>query len=771
MAKPLRVLGITVALVFALVISAIIAIVIFFDANAYRSNISEGVKNATGRDLKIEGEIELSLWPWIGAKIGAMELSNAPGFGDTAFARIENAEVKVKLLPLLNGVMETKAVTLNGLNLNLTINKEGISNWQDLSQNTPADAADTNNSSAPQGDNTSNGAGIAALAIGGLNINNAAISYDDQTTNSRYNLHKLNLTTGAISFNQPIAVELMSNVTTTQPQLAADISLKADVLADFIHGIEHKIKLQQLAVNFKSDELESQGTIALGSEIAINTAAESYTLNNTRLDASIKNLNLPQGEAKIALQADLTANTAQQTASINNLNTNAYGLDISGQISASQILATPNFKAEIKFDQFNPTQLLDTLGIEKPVTTDTQALSTASAQLSVAGTTNSIDIHTLNIALDETHITGNGHIALDSNKAIPAVAYTLDIDAIDIDRYLPPPNEADNTQPVAVTPATAGAAAAELPMETLRALDINGTLKIRTLKAMNLHISDIKSQLTANSGIIQLSPISAQLYKGQYQGNMKLDARGNKPKIALNESLSGIDTGPLLKDLMADDIVRGKANLSAKIDAVGSTPEEITKTLNGNVKFSLDNGALKGVDIPVMLYELDQLIENNKEPAQLLLALKPLSDKLQQANADGSPKLTKFDELNGTLNITNGNVQNNDLKMRSAYLRASGAGSANLVSEKIDYRIKASLDKAPQGYEDRELKHIRAKTIPIIVSGSFQQPSFNVDKDFVKEYLRQRTKEKLEEKKDEKREELKQKVEDKLKDKLRGLFR
>src|SRR3569833_835262 len=115
-----------------LLIDDIVVFALTFDANKYKSEIAAAVNKATGRVLTIEGDIHLSIFPWLGAELGAMRLSNAPGFGDEPFAQIGAAAVKVKLLPLLCKEVEVDEVTLNGLRLSLRRDANGHTNWEDL---------------------------------------------------------------------------------------------------------------------------------------------------------------------------------------------------------------------------------------------------------------------------------------------------------------------------------------------------------------------------------------------------------------------------------------------------------------------------------------------------------------------------------------------------------------------------------------------------------------------------------------------------------------
>jgi len=755
MPKPLKLAGITIGAIFLLLVVAVVAIPMFVDLNDYKPQISDGVKSATGRDLKIEGDIELTLFPWVGATLGAIQLGNAPGFGNAPFARIDGAEIKIKLLPLFNGAVEAKAITLQGLNLNLVVNKDGSNNWDDLAQGEEAATPETEKTT-PTGNST--GSGLAALAIGGLHISNARVSYDDQLSGARYAIEQLDLSTGPVSFDTPLDIKINTRVSSSQPQVNATLMLKARVFADLINGIKHKVALEQLTVDFDSPELASKGTLNLTSTIELDLKKEQYTLSRTQLSTDISNTDIPGGEAVIKLLADVSANLKQQTATVKGLSINSFGLDITGDINASNILATPAFSGNINIAPFDLKKLMQNMAMEIPDTADATAMRKVSMQVSLQGTPQKITVAPLKLQLDDTQLDGNLNVMLATDKPMPTVRYTLNIDNINADRYLPPVSEESET--VAATPASAGAAAATLPMDTLRALDIKGELSMGQLKIMNLSVKNVNTRLAAKDGIITLAPLSANLYQGQYKGAMQLDARGDTPKISLNESLSNIHVGPLLKDFMDDDTLSGVGNVQAKITAMGIEPEAAMKTLNGTARFSFANGAIKG-------FNLAQLLREAK--ARLGKKTLPASDE---------PPKTDFTELSASFNIINGVAKNNDLAAKSPYVRISGQGEIDLPGENINYKVIAKVVNTGKGQGGEELAELRGLSIPVRVSGSFSDPKLKLElssalKDKTKQKLSsQKTaiKKELASKKEAERERLKQAAEEKVKEKLKGLF-
>ncbi|MFQ5542536.1 MAG: AsmA family protein, partial [Candidatus Binatia bacterium] len=134
MSKALKIILGIVAIFVIFMITAVILITVFVDPNNYKDQITATVKDKTGRNLTIGGNIELSFFPWLGLELGPTELSNAPGFGKEPFVKVSNATIRVKVLPLFKGDVEMNKLILDGLALNLMKNRAGQTNWQDLAR-------------------------------------------------------------------------------------------------------------------------------------------------------------------------------------------------------------------------------------------------------------------------------------------------------------------------------------------------------------------------------------------------------------------------------------------------------------------------------------------------------------------------------------------------------------------------------------------------------------------------------------------------------------
>ena len=122
------------ALVGLIVLAAIgmVLVVLFVNPNDYKDDISKVVRDKTGRKLVFEGDLHLSLFPWVGVRTGGVSLSNAPGFPEENMLSLRSADVSVELLPLLSGNINISDIDVKGLAVNLMRSKSGATNWESL---------------------------------------------------------------------------------------------------------------------------------------------------------------------------------------------------------------------------------------------------------------------------------------------------------------------------------------------------------------------------------------------------------------------------------------------------------------------------------------------------------------------------------------------------------------------------------------------------------------------------------------------------------------
>ncbi|MBI5782619.1 MAG: AsmA family protein [Gammaproteobacteria bacterium] len=251
MKKTLKILAILIGGALSLLIVLAVALTLLFDPNDYKGKIIEAVKDKTGRELRIEGKLGWSFFPWIGIETGRLELGNAPGFGKDPFARIDGAGAKVELLPLLRKHVVVDTVFLDGLKLNLAKNAAGKTNWDDLV--TPSKTEQAAEKTIPGKE-----LGIGGISVNKIEIRKADVTWKDQTSNAQYAVRNLNLQTGKIIVGEPLDVRLAFDLESGQPPVRKHVDLKTRMNLDLK---AQKLEVTNLALGF--DESHLSGTLAI----------------------------------------------------------------------------------------------------------------------------------------------------------------------------------------------------------------------------------------------------------------------------------------------------------------------------------------------------------------------------------------------------------------------------------------------------------------------------------------------------------------------------
>lgn len=727
-----------VALILLLVVAAV-ALPLLIDPNDFRDEISTLVEEQTGRKLQIEGEIGFSVFPWLGIELGAMELSNAPGFGTQAFAGIDRADLKIKLLPLLRKQVEIKTIVLHGLNVNLARDKSGKTNWDDLvsseQEQTPPEPAEEESSAT-----------LESLEVSGIEIRNARLSWDDQQSGARYAVKNLNLETGALNPSQPFPLKLELDAEASEPAVRAHVTFASTVTFD--------LERETYLLDSPRIGLNTKGDIIPGGNIDLSLDANSISADLKQQLAQLKGLNLFVAGARLTGQVDVNklldkqsikgaiklvlekpellqqflgnepapvklealqdtvlttafnADLGTQQLKLGNLKLQTLGTELVATVDGQQIIDKPQFTGTLNLGQLNLRQLLEKLAIELPETADPAVLQSLAMNLDFAATTESAEVSKLELKLDDTTLKGSAGI---TNFSKPAIRFDLSIDGIDADRYLPPPAEEPEPAPQKSTKKDLLLPDFELPLEPLRELNLQGKLRLGKLKISGLHAADILLAVKAKDGQLELNPLSTALYGGNLTTRLTLDARQEKAKMKLQTKLAGLQAGPLLKDLVDDDYISGKADISIDVSGQGATFLQLRQTMNGKAAFSFQNGAVKGINLGQMLRK-----------AYAKLSNKPLPREEETVKTD-------FSELGGTFTIANGVVTNKDLSAKAPALRVQGEGTVNLVTEKINYRISTSVVGTAAGQGGADLKELKGLTIPVRITGSFANPKIKED--------------------------------------------
>lgn len=359
-----------------------------------------------------------------------------------------------------------------------------------------------------------------------------------------------------------------------------------------------------------------------------------------------------------------------------------------------------------------------------------------------------LDKSTADLTLDTQLDASNIALKLAVERLSPLFFnFDLNVDQLNVDHYLPP------AKPAAVGAEGGGGKAAadggKIDLEALEGLNFRGKVAIGQLQAKGLKLSALAMRLAAADGRLDVSSMQAKLYGGSLDGALGVSARGNV--VNLRQNLSGIDIQPLLADLIQKEPLEGRGTVTLNVNTRGATVDAMKRALAGQASLALKDGAVRGINLAKKLRD----------------AKAALSGGSTGASSVSAAEKTDFSELVATFKIAGGVAHNDDLAMKSPFLRLAGNGDIDIGNSRIDYLAKVSVVDTSKGQEGKDLADLKGITVPVRLRGPFDNLSYSLE---AGELLKDVAKAKLDEKKAELQEKAGKKLEEKLGDKLKGLF-
>jgi AsmA protein len=372
---------------------------------------------------------------------------------------------------------------------------------------------------------------------------------------------------------------------------------------------------------------------------------------------------------------------------------------LSGSVTAANLFEDVNLKGSLTLAPLLVREFAPRIGMAIATTRDPKAWSQLFGSCDFAYAGKAWTLSNVRVQLDDTALQGSvKYWATD----IPALKFDLGVDRIDLDRYRSPKGNAAGT---GKTPTPSG----EKP--TWWAAD--GTLTAAAVSFAGLEFTDLKITVASKDRVTHVFPIEAQIDGGRFAGDLTLDDRGPLRAVSIEEHLQGVELARLLAHGAQAGRWSGRATLSVKGIARGDTVDAQLKTLSAHFDADLAHGTLEGIDL-----------EYQRDRAQALI------ERTTLARTD--TKRTSFDALRTSGEITNGVAQTHDLIISTPALKILGKGSANILTQAIEFQLLASILKAPTK---------SLIDIPLKVTGTYADPTVKADIDsLAKDQLKEKLK-------------------------------
>lgn len=330
-----------------------------------------------------------------------------------------------------------------------------------------------------------------------------------------------------------------------------------------------------------------------------------------------------------------------------------------------------------------------------------------------AGDTGSVQIGTsetpASVRLDD--ISGTGRLGVSFSGPKPVLNASLNLPRMNVTPYIP------------VAPETRRQSSGvpewsqeRIDLGALSALDASLNLRVGELQIQDVEISDAVLAIVLENSRLEANLSQISLYEGSGSALFVANGRATTPSFRIRSDLESIAALPLLQAAVGFDRLSGIGLVDIDVLMSGNTQAELMRSMNGNGRFGFTNGAIRGVNLAQAIRGVETALTNRRLP-----------------DGFGDNEETDFSTLDGSFTIQNGVATNNDLLMLSPLLRVEGLGTIDIGQQRQSYRLRPRAVASIEGQGGN--RDLRGLVVPIVIGGTFDQPTVGIDWDVVRQAL------------------------------------
>ncbi|HTZ77595.1 MAG TPA: AsmA family protein [Stellaceae bacterium] len=261
-------IGVVVGVLVVLLVVAALVVPSMIPVDTYKNRLLAQVKESTGRDMRIDGPVHLSILPHLALEASQVSLANAPGGQSKEMLTLGKLQVELELFPLLRGTVVVDRFVLVDPVIALEVDKQGRANWEFTpAKPAPGQPAPVPSAPKPAPSAAGGGSNLAALEsiqLGDVRLQNGTISYLDQRTGKREEIDKINTSLSLPNIDSPFK----ANGSLQYRSVTVNLKLTVDKMRDLLEkqgsGVQASVASDMVNFDFKGKAAATQTTSASG---------------------------------------------------------------------------------------------------------------------------------------------------------------------------------------------------------------------------------------------------------------------------------------------------------------------------------------------------------------------------------------------------------------------------------------------------------------------------------------------------------------------------
>ena len=258
---------------------------------------------------------------------------------------------------------------------------------------------------------------------------------------------------------------------------------------------------------------------------------------------------------------------------------------------------------------------------------------------------------------------------------------------------------------VATTPSTGSTSAqpwssATIDVNGLNYIDLQVRVSAAELKIGDASFTPAAIDATLTSGVLKAQVSNVGAYDGNANGDLTLDVSTANPTYAMRADLAGVRALPLLQGLADFDRLDGKMQAKISVRSSGTSQRAIMSNMLGIAFIVFQDGAIRGLNVAQMI--------------------RSLTASTLSGWQDSSEKATDLSQLSASFRIDKGQAQTTDLNLVGPLVKMTGAGTIDLGTKQIGFRVEPKLVMTTEG--QGRLSDPVGLGVPVMISGPWGSP-------------------------------------------------
>jgi AsmA protein len=256
-----------------------------------------------------------------------------------------------------------------------------------------------------------------------------------------------------------------------------------------------------------------------------------------------------------------------------------------------------------------------------------------------------------------------------------------------------------------LSPASQGWSNASIELNGLNYVDAQVRISATEVNFGEAHFAPAAVDLALAGGVLKASVSNLGAYGGQLSGEATVDVSRSDQTYAMHADIVGVRALPLLRSIADFDRLDGKMQAKIAVRSNGPSQRAIMSNMSGTTFVNFQDGTIKDLNV-----------------AQMIRSLTSSTLSGWQETKDQN---TDLSQLSASFRIERGQAQTTDLNLVGPLVRMTGAGTIDLGTKLLAFRVEPKLVMTTQG-QGRTSDPV-GFGIPVMIEGSWTEPRIYPD--------------------------------------------